>query len=105
MGCLHIFCPETRTVTNLFWNTNLKIAYKATNTIKHHLKPRGEPRDINNQSGVHQLQCSECSHKYIGRRGCTFKVHYRECINTIRTNKHNSRFAQRILETGHTVIQ
>jgi hypothetical protein len=24
--------PETRTITNLFWNTNLKIAYKTTNT-------------------------------------------------------------------------
>jgi hypothetical protein len=35
-------------------------AYKTTSTIKHHLKPRGEPRDIYNQSGVYQLQCSEC---------------------------------------------
>jgi hypothetical protein len=43
------FGPETRTITNLFQNTNLKIAHKTTNTIKQHLKPRGEPRDIYNQ--------------------------------------------------------
>jgi hypothetical protein len=32
----------------------------------------------------------------------TFKVRYREHINAIRTNKQNSKFAQHILETGHT---
>jgi hypothetical protein len=34
--------PEIRTISNLFRHTNLKIAYKTTNTIKHHLKPRSE---------------------------------------------------------------
>jgi hypothetical protein len=29
--------PETRSITNLFRHTNLKIAYRTTNTIKHHL--------------------------------------------------------------------
>jgi hypothetical protein len=56
--------PEIGTITNLFQHTNLKIAYKTTNTIKHHLKPRCETRDICNQSGVYQLQCGECPFKY-----------------------------------------
>jgi predicted transcriptional regulator len=65
------------------------------------LKPRGEPRDIYNQSGVYQLQCSECPLKYIGQTGRTFNVRYREHINAIRTNRQNSKFPQHILETGH----
>jgi hypothetical protein len=45
--------PETRSITNLFWHTNLNISYRTTNTIEHHLKHRDEPRDIYNQSGIY----------------------------------------------------
>jgi hypothetical protein len=31
----------------------------------------------------------------------TFKAHYKEHLQAIRTNKHNSGFAQHILDTGH----
>jgi hypothetical protein len=94
------FGHETRTITNLFLNINLKIVYKTTNTIKHHLKPRGKPRDIYNQSGD-QLQCSECPLEYVVQTGRTFKVRYREHINALSTNRQNSTFAQHILEAGH----
>jgi hypothetical protein len=47
--------PETITLTNLFRDTNLKIAYKTTNTIQHHLKLRNETQDIYSQSRVYQL--------------------------------------------------
>jgi hypothetical protein len=30
--------PETPTITNLFTNTNIEIAYKTTNTIRHLVK-------------------------------------------------------------------
>jgi hypothetical protein len=33
--------PDTRTITKLFRSTNLKIAYKTTNSIKH-LKPKSK---------------------------------------------------------------
>jgi hypothetical protein len=103
MGHLTYVCPETRTITNLFRNTDLKIPYKMTNTIKHRLKPKGTSKDTYNQNGIYQLQCSQCPLKYIGQTGRTFRVRYREHINAIRTNKQqNSKFAQHILETGHT---
>jgi hypothetical protein len=82
--------PETRTITNLFRHTNLKIAYKTTNTIKHHLKLRNETQDIYCQSGVYQLQCGEFPLKYIGQTGRTFELRYKENINATRTNKQNS---------------
>lgn len=65
------------------------------------MKPGAEPRDIHSQSGVYQLQCSDCLLKYTEQTGQTFKVHYREHINAIRTNRQNSKFAQHILEKGH----
>jgi hypothetical protein len=49
--------PKIRTITNLFQHTNLKIAYKTTNTIKHLLKLTHEKPEIYNQSGIYQLQC------------------------------------------------
>jgi hypothetical protein len=38
--------PDTTTITKLFRNTNLKIAYKTTNTIENHLKPKDKITDI-----------------------------------------------------------
>jgi hypothetical protein len=93
--------PKIRTITNLFRHTNLKIAYKSTNTIKHLLKPKQDKPDIYNQSGIYQIQCGEYPLKYIRQTGRTFRVRYKEHINAIRTNKQNSKFAQHILETQH----
>jgi hypothetical protein len=74
------FGPETRIITNLFRNTNIKIAYKTTDRIGHLLKPKNPPADIYNMSGIYQLQCSECPLKYIGQTGHTFKARYREIL-------------------------
>jgi hypothetical protein len=39
--------------------------------------------------------------KYIGQTGRTFKARFNEHIHDIRTNRHNSKFAKHILDTGH----
>jgi hypothetical protein len=97
------FGPDARTITNLFQNTNIKIAYKTTNSIGHILKPKKPPVDIYNMSGIYQLQCGECPLKYIGQTGRTFKARYREHINAIKVNKQqHSKFVQYILEITHT---
>jgi hypothetical protein len=82
--------PEARTITNLFRNTNIKIPYKITNTIRHLLKPKNPLADIYNMSGIYQLQCRECPLIYVGQTGCTFKARYREHINAIKTNNTKS---------------
>jgi hypothetical protein len=94
--------PDTRTITKLFRKTNLKIAYRTTNTIKHHLKPKNQITDIYNKSGVYQLKCNECPIKYIGQTGRTSKARFKEHIQDIRTNKSNTKFAQHILNIEHT---
>jgi hypothetical protein len=48
------------------------------------------------------LKCNECPLKYVEQTGHTFKVQYKEYIQTIKTSKQNSKYAQHILDTEHT---
>jgi hypothetical protein len=37
--------PDTRAITKLFKNTNIKIAFRTTNTTKNHINPREKTID------------------------------------------------------------
>jgi uncharacterized protein involved in tolerance to divalent cations len=47
--------PVVRMITKLFRNTELKIAYKTTNTLKTHLKTNKKTSSKYELSGVYQL--------------------------------------------------
>jgi hypothetical protein len=96
MGHLRILCHDTRTIIKLFKNIDVKRAFKTTNTIKNHLKPREKTVDTCNQSGVYHLKYNRCPLKYIGEMGCTFRVRYKEHIQAMRTNIQNSKYSQHI---------
>jgi hypothetical protein len=93
---------ETRVITKLFKNTNLRIAYKTNNTLQKHLQMKNIDPDKYNNSGIYEIKCNSCHLKYIGQTSRNFKTRYKEHIHAIHTNKTTSRYAQRILETGHT---
>jgi hypothetical protein len=93
---------ETRAITKLFKNTNLHIAYKTTNTLQKHLQLKNIDSDKHNHSGIYEIKCNSCHLKYIGQAGRNFKTRYKEHIHVIHTNKTTSKYAQHILETGHT---
>lgn len=95
------FGPATRTITKLFRNTNIKIAYKTHNTLKRHLVHKPPETDTYNKSGVYMLKCKECPLKYVGQTGRTFKIRFNEHMHDIKYNKYNSKYAQHILDTGH----
>jgi hypothetical protein len=61
----------------------------------------GQTTGTYNQNGVYQLKCNGTLLKYVGQTGRTFKARYKEHIHAIRANRHNSKFAQHILATGH----
>jgi hypothetical protein len=69
---------DTRTITKLFRNTNIRIAYRTTNTIRNHLRIKNPITDMYSRSGVYQLKCKGCPLKYIGRTGRTFRTRYKE---------------------------
>jgi hypothetical protein len=55
--------PIIRRVTNLFNNTEIRIAFKATNTIYQQL---AEKKLNKNPSGIHEVKCKTCNKKYVG---------------------------------------
>jgi hypothetical protein len=84
------FGPETRIITKLFRNANIKIAFKATNTLKHHLIQKIPTTDIYNRSGVYLLKCNKWPLKYIGQTGRTFRTRFKEHIHDIKNNRRYS---------------
>jgi hypothetical protein len=92
---------ETRAITKVFKNTNIRISFKTTNTIKNHLNPRKHISDIYNESGIYQPKGSSCPSKYVGQTGRNFRTRYKEHTQAIRTNKPSSKLAQYILDTQH----
>jgi hypothetical protein len=71
---------EIRAITNLFRDTEVKIAFRTRYTIQNILKP--QPKiDKYNKSGIYQLKCLDCPLKYVGQTGRTFKTRYKEHIH------------------------
>jgi hypothetical protein len=93
---------EVRSITKLFNNTNIHTAYKTNNTIQKHLQPATQDGDKYQHSGIYEIKCNTCPLKYIGQTGRSFRTRHREHIHAIRTNTTNSKYAQHILDTGHT---
>lgn len=95
------FGPWVKTVTKVFQNTDLKMAFQTNNTIKHHVRMKERTTDVYNLSGVYQMLCKECPLKYLGQMGRMFRIRYYEGIRDIQTNGRSSKFAQHILDTTH----
>ena len=61
--------PLIRKVTNIFKNTNLSIAYRASNTIQKLLRThQHNQQDTFTSSGIYSLQCNTCNKQYVGRQ-------------------------------------
>lgn len=67
-------------ITKLFRNTNIGIAFRTRNTIKQYLRTKRNTTDKYKLSGVYQLQCGECPHKYVGQTIQTFKTRFKQHI-------------------------
>ena len=64
-------------VTNLFRRTNLKIAFRPTNTIYQQIVYRY--RDPN-PSGIYQLKCNTCNNAYVGQSCRLITIRHKEHI-------------------------
>jgi hypothetical protein len=64
------FSPLVGGVTNLFKQTRLKIAFRATNTTQ---QLSGKQTYID-PSGIYKLKCSTCNKVYVGQSDRTISV-------------------------------
>jgi len=53
-------------------------------------------------SGVYKLTCPDCHKVYIGQTGRRFAARFKEREEAIRNKCHNSNFAKRLIEEGHS---
>ena len=84
------FIPLIRRITNLFKQSNLKVAFRATNTIQQQLTGKQTYKD---PCGIYQLNCNTCNGMYVGQSGRAINVRYKEHIRYIRTNNPKSAYA------------
>ena len=81
-------------MTNIFRNTEVRIAFKPTNTIYQQLT---EKTHNNSSSGIYEIKCNTCNMKYVGQSGRHITTRYKEHIRYIRTNNKTSAYATHIL--------
>jgi hypothetical protein len=88
-----------RKITQLFKDTNLKIAFKTTSTLNNSLTNK-QKINIYEQSGIYKITGRSCYKVYIGQTRRSLKTIYKEHLRNIK-NKDDSAFVQHILNTGH----
>ena len=94
------FSPAIRRITNLFRDTNLKIAFRPHNTTQQQLTKK---KVNTNPSGIYRLQCNTCKDVYVGQSGRDINTRYKEHIRYIRTNNPTSAYASHILNNRHEI--
>jgi hypothetical protein len=94
--------PHIRNITNLFKNTDIKIAFKTTNSLRQFTKPiTHTPTPPQECSGIYGLTCNTCQMTYVGQTNRNLNIHYKEHIRYIRTNNPKSAYALHILQNRH----
>lgn len=73
-------------------------------TIRYHLKSIKQENDKFNRCRISQLTSVDCALKHTSQTGSTFKFHFKEQVQSIRTNSRNSEYTQHILDTDQQHI-
>jgi hypothetical protein len=95
------YSPLIRMVTNIFKNTSLRIAFRATNSLRQILNTSKKHTNIYSNSGIYSLKCSTCNRFYIGQTGREIETRFKEHHRYIRTNNPKSAYAMHILNNDH----
>ena len=100
--------PRIRKITNLFKQTNIRIAYRGTNTLRQQTEQinqyNSDTKDSSQnykKGGVYKTECKTCNKAYIGQTSRDITQRYREHIRYIRNNDHQSAYAEHILRNVH----
>src|SRR5215475_13756238 len=95
---------ETRLITKLFKNTNIKVTFTSDNTIENRLTTKHKnDQNMYDKNGVYQLTCPDCEKKYTGQTGRPFKVRFQEHLRDYIHGNNKSKFAQHLLENKHGI--
>jgi len=90
--------PLTRKVTNLFKNTEICIAFRASNTIYQQLVQKISNK---NPSGIYEIKYNTCGMNYVGQSGRPITTRHKEHIRYIKNNNPASAYAVHVLNNRH----
>ena len=95
-------CPKIRAVTDIFRNTNIKIAFKTADTTQKIIRPhRQNPTSAYEKSGVYKLTCKTCKKAYVGQTSRNLRARHQEHTRYIKNNDPRSAYALHILNNKH----
>jgi hypothetical protein len=95
---------ETRPITKLFKNTNVKVTFTTNNTIEKCLTTKHKNAQIKyDKNGVYQLTRPNCEKKYTRQTGRPFKVRFKEQLRDFKYGNNRLKFAQHPLENKHEI--
>ena len=98
--------PQIRKVTNIFRNTNVKIAFRCRNTIGNLIKSSKDHNiQPHNKCGIYQLPCNTCNLAYVGQMSHSLNIRCQEHIRYIRNNNPQPAYAQHFLQNQHEYSQ
>jgi hypothetical protein len=60
---------ETKSITKLFKDQNINIAYSTKNTLGKHLGPKRPKKEAFEKGGVYNIKCQSCPGNYTGQTG------------------------------------
>jgi hypothetical protein len=93
---------KARKITNLFKQTDIKTAFRSTNTIQQQTRPKNrETTPDHNKSGIYKLLWNTCNKVYIGQTSRSLSLRFSEHIRYIKNNDPQSAYAQHILQNIH----
>jgi hypothetical protein len=90
-------------ITKLFRNTDVKITFVPNNNLgKRLIKQHAHKQNKYEKNGIYQLTSPICNKKYIGQTGRPFLLRFREHFRDYKYANNKSKFAQHLLEEGHS---
>jgi hypothetical protein len=97
---------ETRAITKIFKNTNVKVTFGTNNTVGNLLTTIHEHnRSKYENNGIYQLTCTICNKKYTGQTRRQFRICFQEHFQDFKYGNGKSRFAPHLLENKQSIGQ
>ena len=94
--------PKIRTITNMFKNTNIGIAFRTSTTLHQCIRPKKKTSITDHErSGVYKITCNTCRKAYVGHTSHNLKAKYQEHMRYIKNNNPRSAYALHILNNRH----
>ena len=94
-------CGWTSYITTIFRHTELKMAFRTSNTLGNLLTQKHQYRDTHSRSEVYKLNCPKCNKAYVGQMGRQSSTCYKEHMTDFRRNNDKSSFAKHLNEESH----